>query len=85
MTDVQVHFRGQGSESRRLPALPRRGDFLDHDGKPFSISAMVFAEAVNAYTVPASYTLAGELRQRWATWGESPTSPKTNEIQQGLF
>ena len=85
MIDVQLHFRGQGSESRRLPALPRRGDYLDHDGKLFTVSVVVFDEPVNVYTVQASETLADELRQQWAAWGESPADPEPNNAQRDLF
>ena len=85
MIDVKVHYRGQGSESRRLPASPHRGDYLDHDGKLFAVSAVVFDEPVNVYAVQASDTLAGELRQQWSAWGESLPDSEPNDAQRGLF
>lgn len=85
MIDVRVHYRGQGSESRRLPVLPRRGDYLDHDGKLFTVSVVVFDKAVSVYAVQVGDTLAGELRQEWAGWGESPADPEPNDAQRGLF
>jgi hypothetical protein len=85
MIDVQVHFGGQGSESRALPALPRRGDYLEHEGKLFAVSVVVFDETVNAYAVQVGDTLASELRQQWAAWEESPRGPEPTAAQQGLF
>jgi hypothetical protein len=73
MTDVRVHFRGLGSERRRFPALPRPGDYLEHDGTLFRIVTVVFNKAVHAYAVHVDDTLAGELRGVWAGWSDPPT------------
>ena len=85
MIDVQVHYRGQGSESRQLPDLPRPGDYLDHDGKLFSVSTVVFGRTVKVYAVHVSDTLAGELRQQWAGWGEPPADPAPTDPQRASF
>jgi len=85
MIDIQVHYRGQGSESRRLLAVPRPDDYLDHDGALFSVSAVVFDKAVNAYTVEVGDTLASQLRQEWAGWVEPSANPAPTDPQRGLF
>ncbi len=75
MVDVQVYFHGQAGQTQRLPSVPRPGDYLDHDGKLFAVSAVVYAPAVQVYVVQVSDTLAVELRERWATWGEPDANP----------
>jgi hypothetical protein len=85
VVDLALHFRGQGSESRHLPALPRPGDYLDHDGRLFFVSAVAFDQTVNVYLVQVGDTLASELREQWARWGESLAKPEPNDSQQGLF
>ncbi len=86
MTNTIIHFRGKGEEHRVFPALPRRGDFLDDDGKLWRVAVVVFGATVDVYAVRLADALADDTRREWQGWGDvaAPVEPATKE-QKGLF
>ncbi len=71
MIDVQLHFRGVGTEQRSLPAVPAIGSCIGSvDGRLWRVADVVIdgEAAVNVYCVEVSDCLAGELTAAWATW-----------------
>ena len=57
-------FPGQGrAAAQELPALPRRGDLLDDDGKLWRVEMIAFAAVVDVYAIPLSSALTEETRR----------------------
>jgi hypothetical protein len=79
MIDVHLHFRGVGSERRKLPAVPVVGSYVfspGNDGRLWQVSALVFdGGRVAVYCNRVSAALAGELQGAWATWGQATATP----------
>ena len=75
MIDVQLHYRGQPSERRKLPGIPAVGSYIMDQGpagRLWRVDSVVYdGSAVAVYCVEVSPRLAGELVEAWATWGES--------------
>jgi hypothetical protein len=75
MIDVIVHFRGVGSDRRRLQTVPVVGTYIIGPGaerRLWGVSAVVVdGDEINVYAVQVSPRLAGELTAAWATWGET--------------
>ena len=86
MTNAIIHFRGKGESTRDFPALPRRGDLLDDDGKLWRVEMIAFAAVVDVYAIPLSSALTEETRREWQTWADvaAPTDSATKE-QAELF
>jgi len=71
---VSVHYRGVGSERRRLAAVPAVGTYLygpGADRRLWQVSAVAIdGESVALYALELSARLAAELTAAWAAWGE---------------
>ncbi len=79
MIDVHLHFRGAGSDRRRLPAVPVVGSYIfgpGADGRLWRVEAVVLdGAAVVVYCAQESAMLAAELTATWATWGRPMEQP----------
>ena len=75
MIDVQVHFRGVGSERQRLPAVPAVGSYRfgpSDERRLWRVSAVVVdGKTVDVYAIEVSARLAGELTAAWTTWDQA--------------
>jgi hypothetical protein len=75
MIDVAIHYRGGGSDRRRLPAVPAAGSYIYGPGterRLWRVAAVVLdGDGVDVFAVEVSLRLAAELTAAWATWGES--------------
>ena len=75
MIDVHVHYRGAGTERRRLPAIPAVGCYVfgpGTAGRLFQVAAVVVdGDGVDVFALQVSPRLASELQEVWATWGQS--------------
>ena len=81
MIDLQIHFRGQGTEARQSAALPAVGSYLRHGGGLWRVAAVAMGERVDVYAVAVGEALANELTEAWAAWGE-PAADVTTEGNQ---
>jgi hypothetical protein len=91
MLDIQLHFRGQRSENRKMPALPRQGDFLADGGRLWRVDAIVFSTptatwgktTTSIYCIPVGTDRQEELERSWAEWIRNPVAssdiPDENE------
>ena len=75
MLDATIHYRGEKTERRRLPAVPAVGSYI-LDGAParrvWRVEAVVYGgKAVALYCVEVSARMAAELVEGWARWGEA--------------
>jgi hypothetical protein len=76
MIDVELHFQGSGTQRQRLPALPRQGDYLTHEGKVWRCDSVVWTEAsatwghgrIDVYVLGVAADLQDALEQVWAAW-----------------
>ena len=75
MIDVNLHYRGIGSDRRRLPAIPSTGSYIIGPGaerRLWQVSAVVLdGKGVDVFAAEVSVTLTSELTSAWATWGEA--------------
>jgi hypothetical protein len=75
MIDVTIHYRGEISERRRLPAVPVVGASLFGPGQQrrlWEVSAVVFdGDGVGVFAAEVSPRLAGELTAAWSAWADT--------------
>jgi len=76
MIDVELHFRGVGSERKGLPTVPSVGSYIYGPGderKLWRVDAVVLDGMANIYAVEVSALLTSELTAAWSAWC-SPTA-----------
>ena len=72
MTDTIVHYRGFGSEHRRVEAVPVAGMFIHHAKRLWTTQAVVLdGKDIHLYAIEVSPRTAAELQGQWATWAEA--------------
>ena len=74
MVGLIIHFRGGGSERRRLPAVPVPGTYIyspGATGRLYQVEVVVVdGKDIHVYAIEVSARLTSELTATWATWGE---------------
>jgi len=79
MIDVNIRFRGCGSEKQTMPALPPIGCYIRHANRLWLVDDIAFDNGtVNVYAIRVSDSLAAEIMAAWAAWS-SPIADAAEE------
>jgi hypothetical protein len=73
VVDCLIHFKGADARWQRLPAVPRVGDYIEHDARLWKIDAVVFRNGsttwsrgkVDVFVLAASSECKEEL-EKWS-------------------